>query len=217
MPRPTQEQYDLALALYRANRSSERIATAADMDLDDVERMIDDGWPARGGQKPVAAMPSLSSQLEDRVIRLRNAELDFADQIASTAARVTTTRAKTIELAAAAEQTLMRVWYEKIKKEIDDAATESRGVDLTKIAVGQEMHSAFRTLRSMRDQTLDLRAADLFKMLRGEDGDGDSARGSELEAAVSTVAGLTAEQKDEYIRTGKLPKKQLELQLVATE
>jgi hypothetical protein len=212
MPRPSQEQYDLALALYRANRSAERIADATEMDIDDVERTIDDGWPSRGGKKPVRELPSLSSLLEDRVIRLRNAELDFADHIASTAARTAAVRAKTIEFAAKVEQTLMQAWHERVKLELEAAATEQRAISLPALAVGPEMHASFRTLRWTRDQGIDLRAADLFRLLRGDE-DEDGARGSELDAAVSALAGLTAEQKAEYIRTGKIPKKQLELQL----
>lgn len=217
MPRPSPEQYERALQLYRAGRSAERIAETLELDPDDVDRLINDGWPARAGKNPQPELPSLSSQLEDRVIRLRNNELDYSEQIAQAAASMVRARAKTIDYATKLEQLLMQAWFERARRAVEVATRtaqetgEPLDLDLHDLTAPADVLASLRTLRWQRDQGVDLRASELFKFLRGDDE--EASAGSELDAIVSALAGLTREEQEEYVRTGKIPKKQLSLPL----
>lgn len=197
------------LALYRAGRSSETIAEAMGLDPDDVERTIEHGWPERRGKHPRPALPSLSSLLADRIIRLRNAELDFVDKIVEAAARAARDRAETIKYAVQIERMIVVAWHTAAAQNVEDATKAGKAVDLKDLTAPTDALASLRTLRWLRDQGVDLRASELFKLLRGEDEDG--ASGSELDAIVSDLAELSKDEREEYARTGKIPKKQLSL------
>jgi hypothetical protein len=209
MRRPTQHQYDRALEAYRANASPEEIARASGLKIEVVDRLIHDGWPAKKGRRPAPALKSFESSVTDRIYRTRNAELDWAQTTAETAGRAAAIRAKSVELAATIERGILMAWGKRIEKAMKD-----ENATLPDFAAPKDLLASLRTLRWVREQAADVRVADLFRFLKGDE---DSAKaGSEWEALIADLAEMTEEEQEHYAETGELPQPQLELAIPKT-
>lgn len=205
--RPSQAQYDQALELYRAGLNAEVIAERVGVEVEVVDKLEHEGWSARGETK---ALLPFRSMVQDRIVRIRNSELDWAQVTAESVAKTAATRGPNSVMAAQLEHQLLLAWSKKIQgllKPGEDGKIPT--VDVAEMVMPKVILDNLIVLRRLQDPAPDVRVAELFRTMQG---DGETGHKSEWEEIIADLASLSKAEQEEYGRTGVIPKPQRELQ-----
>lgn len=214
--RPSPEQYAQALGYYSANIPIETIGER--LGIDDVALAVleNDGWPA-DVEANLPAMPALRVQVLQRIARMRGGQLDTLAALAETASKIGPTRSKTTQTAAQIENALISVWGRIVTTAMKDASTKTDAAALlqllTSMAVPKSVQDCLKTLRTLQEPTIERGFVEVFSKAGGDTDDG--RKDSLEESIIRDLAELSPAELDDYVRTGKLPSRQGELDFAA--
>lgn len=200
--RPTLDQHAEGLRLYRANATPDRISELTGMSIEQVERAITEGWPARGGQTPAPELASFDAQLEDRSIRIRLARLDWAQAVAESAAPGAKARAETSKTAAKIERLILNAWAAVCDAAMHEAQAKGQRPTPAELSVPLETVRSLRALRLAQDPGPEQKIAELFRSIRGESTDDGEEDEWEI---IADLAGCSKEEQERYVATGERP------------
>lgn len=215
LTRPTQEQYSQALEYYRTGATLEIIAERLDLELDVLEHLESEGWPEDGD---LPALPALRSQVFERLTRIRAGELDLLTSVAETASKTSPTRSRTGQLYAQIEYAIVSLWSKQVHKVMKSGRVEvepgrMRDVEPSDLVVPKTILDNLKALRALQDPEIDRGFVDIFVKMKGR---GPEDGGSSLEdEIVRDLAGLSKEDLEVYVQTGKIPERQQELPFVS--
>ena len=218
--RPLQSEYDRALDLYRTNAGHEAIAEALGWTEEQVERLVEVGWPAGAEGQP--ALPRLRAAIQDRIVRVRAAELDVIQHHAEAVGRSASARTNSIVAAAQIENAIMTSWAEvvasamKMRPKLKDGASIQELRDFTSsLLLPKAALDNLARLRAM--QVADVEAAAIKIFARSASRGPDGAESSLEDQIYGDLAEMTPEEQDEWVRTKQKPTRQLELPMTRTE
>lgn len=199
MKRPSKDQYDQALALYRGGVGHEEIAYRVGIDPETVDVLEFVGFPAKGRAEE---LPSFKTKIQDRLVRIRNSQLDWAQSTAETAAKTAEMRGRSASVAADLELRILKAWVAK-------ASSAEEVTDPSELCMPKNVLDNLRVLRGLQDPAADVKFADLFRFMAGDSA--DDKVGSGVEDIVAELAALSPEEQEHYANTGQIPKPQGEL------
>lgn len=203
--RPTLAQYQQVLEYYKTGQTLESIAERLGLSIETLEHLETDGWPdeeADGEKRP--AMPALRSQVLDRLTRVRAGELDLLTAIAEMASKTAITRSRSGQLYAQIENAIVSTWAKQVQAAMKDPA-----VEIATLLQPKHTLDNLKALRQLQDPTVDKSFVDIFVRMSGR---GPEDGGSSLEEEiVRDLAGLSKEELETFVVTGKVPARQQEL------
>ena len=208
--RPTAEQYQQALDYYRTGTSIETIGERLDLDPEQLEQLEHEGWPALDKDHPPLA--ALRAEVLARLTRIRAGELDVLAAVAESAAKTSTQRARTSIIAAQIESAIVSQWGRAVTELMRGGNPKAEDLCMPKAVLDN-----LRALRGLQDPDVDRGFVDIFVKMGGREPEGAGGGDSLEDAIVRYLVGLTPEEQTEYAMTGKLPKRQQELQFKQEE
>ena len=201
--RPSQEDYDRALALYRANAQPEQIAERVGLSMEQVEHAQLEGWPATRGKNAKDAMRAWEHEIDDRIHRSRLASLDWAQAVSEAAAVHAKDWSATLKKAGGLKQSILSVWGAAVKKAIEDAQHKGQLPPVAELAIPIEVVRSLTVLHRLMDPMHQAKIADVYRFLSGGDEEDDSV--GAFEKIQASLDELTEEQLDHYDETGERP------------
>ena len=200
--RPSQEEYDRALALYRANATPESIAERTGLTEEQVDRAMYEGWPPTRGSSPKPALRAWEHEIDDRLHRARLASIDWAQANAEASSLHAKDFGSTVKVAGSIKQAILRAHAAHVKSKIEAAARDGKPPKVEDLVLG---HAALRTLTTMHrlmDPAQQAKIADVYRFMRGDE---DDETGDEHERALAGLDGLSDEELKHYGETGERP------------
>jgi hypothetical protein len=215
LTRPTAEEYDQALQYYRTGAALDVIADRLGLDLDVLEQLENDGWPEEDGKPALAA---LRTYVLERLTRIRAGELDLLTAVAETASKTAATRSRTTVMYSMIENAIVSIWNKeaarimiagKITTVDSEGKSTTRPIEPSDLTVSKGVLDNLKALRALQDPEVDRGYVDIFVKMGGRDPEDG---GESLEDTITRdLLGLTKEQLEVYVATGKMPSRQQEL------
>jgi hypothetical protein len=216
--RPTAEEYDQALQYYRTGAALDVIAERLGLDLDVLDQLENDGWPEGDGQPALAA---LRTHVLERLTRIRAGELDLLTAVAEAASKTSAIRSRTAQMYAQIENAMASSWAREATRIMKagtvqavglDGKPTTRSVEASDLTVSKSVLDNLKVLRALQDPEVDRGFVDIFVKMGGRDPEGG---GESLEDTITRdLLGLSKEQLEVYVATGKMPPRQQELPFV---
>jgi hypothetical protein len=213
--RPTAEEYDQALQYYRTGAALDVIADRLGLDLDVLEQLENDGWPEEDGKPALAA---LRTYVLERLTRIRAGELDLLTAVAETASKTAAIRSRTAQMFAQIENAMASTWAKEVTRVMKagtvptvalDGSPTTRAIEAGDLTVSKGVLDNLKALRALQDPEVDRGYVDIFVKMGGRDPEDG---GESLEDTITRdLLGLTKEQLEVYVATGKMPSRQQEL------
>jgi hypothetical protein len=215
LTRPTAEEYDQALQYYRTGAALDVIADRLGLDLDVLEQLENDGWPEEDGKPALAA---LRTYVLERLTRIRAGELDLLTAVAETASKTAAIRSRTTVMYSMIENAIVSIWNKeaarimiagKITTVDSEGKSTTRPIEPSDLTVSKGVLDNLKALRALQDPEVDRGYVDIFVKMGGRDPEDG---GESLEDTITRdLLGLTKEQLEVYVATGKMPSRQQEL------
>lgn len=213
--RPSAEEYQQALEYYRTGTALDVIAERLGIDVDVLDKLEHEGWPAEGD---LPALVALRAQVLERRTRIHAGELDLLTAVAETASKTASIRSRTAQLYAQIENAIATTWAKSVTKTMKagvvptiarDGTPTTRPVEAIDLAQSKTVTDTLKALRAMQDPGVDRSFVDIFVKMSGR---GDDGAGESLEDEITRdLLGLSREQLEVYVATGKIPPRQQEL------
>jgi hypothetical protein len=216
--RPTAEEYEQALQYYRTGAALDVIAERLGLDLDVLDQLENDGWPEIDGQPALAA---LRTHVLERLTRIRAGELDLLTAVAEAASKTSAIRSRTAQMYAQIENAMASSWAREATRIMKtgtvqavglDGKPTTRSVEASDLTVSKSVLDNLKVLRALQDPEVDRGFVDIFVKMGGRDPEDG---GESLEDTITRdLLGLSKEQLEVYVATGKMPPRQQELPFV---
>lgn len=201
--RPSPEDYQRALGLYRANASPESIADRVGISIEQVEHAMLEGWPATGGRHPKPALRAWEHEIEDRLHRLELARLDWAQAVVETAAVHARDWSRTVKNASGIKQAILTGWAMIVQDKVRASQQTKKPPTLSELAIPIELVRSLRALHAIMDPMHQAKIADVYRFLRGGEEEEDGV--GEMEKIQAALAGMTGDQIDMWVETNERP------------